>query len=245
IGNGVTSIGDSAFGYCSGLTSITIPSSVTSIGSSAFYGCTGLTSITIPNSITSVGWSAFGGCSGLTSITLPFVGSTLNGTENIHFGYIFGASSYSNNSSYVPTSLKTVVITGGNSISDYAFYNCSGLTSVTISNGVNSIGKYAFEGCSGLTSISIPSSVTSIGGGAFGYCSGLTSITIPSSVTSIGKHAFYNCYGLSSVTFENTDGWYIVEDSSAISGIDVDVTNWNTNATNLKNTYCGYYWITQ
>ena len=51
----VTSIGESAFQYCSGLTSVTIPNSVTSIGDYAFLGCSGLTSVTIPNSVTSIG----------------------------------------------------------------------------------------------------------------------------------------------------------------------------------------------
>ena len=64
----VTSIGDSAFSGCTGLTSITIPDSVTSIGSYAFFGCTGLTSITIPNSVTSIGEAAFSRCTGLTNI---------------------------------------------------------------------------------------------------------------------------------------------------------------------------------
>ena len=71
IPNSVTSIGNYAFFYCTGLTSITIPNSVTSIGYMAFYGCTGLTSIAIPNSVTSIRFSAFEDCTGLTSITIP------------------------------------------------------------------------------------------------------------------------------------------------------------------------------
>ena len=71
IPDSVTSIGDGAFRYCSGLTSVTIPDSVTSIGNFAFSGCSGLTSVTIPDSVTSIGWYAFYGCSGLTSITIP------------------------------------------------------------------------------------------------------------------------------------------------------------------------------
>ena len=73
-------LGYAAFTVCSGLTSLTIPSSVTSIGYCAFLGCSGLTSFTIPSSVTSIGWGAFCGCSGLTSIyvyteKLPNMGS--------------------------------------------------------------------------------------------------------------------------------------------------------------------------
>ena len=68
IPNSVTSIGQSAFPGCSGLTSIEIPDSVTSIGIEAFSGCSGLTSVTIGNSVTSIWEAAFFGCSGLTSV---------------------------------------------------------------------------------------------------------------------------------------------------------------------------------
>ena len=71
IPNSVTSIGDGAFSFCSGLTSITIPNSVTSIGEAAFQYCTGLTSVTIGNSVTNIGDYAFFGCTGLTSISIP------------------------------------------------------------------------------------------------------------------------------------------------------------------------------
>ena len=67
----VTSIGNKAFRYCSGLTSVTIPNSVTSIGNNAFAYCSGLTSVIIPNSVTSIWESTFYGCSRLTSVTIP------------------------------------------------------------------------------------------------------------------------------------------------------------------------------
>ena len=76
----VTSIGDDAFLYCRGLTSVTIPNSVTSIGMSAFNGCSGLTSITIPDSVTSIGYSAFRGCRSLTSITIPNSVTSIGGS---------------------------------------------------------------------------------------------------------------------------------------------------------------------
>ena len=67
----VVSLVDKCFQDCSGLTSITIPSSVTSLGWCCFANCSGLTSITIPSSVTSLGVACFEGCSGLTSITIP------------------------------------------------------------------------------------------------------------------------------------------------------------------------------
>ncbi|MBQ7379276.1 MAG: leucine-rich repeat protein [Clostridia bacterium] len=179
----VTSIGATAFSYCRGLTSITIPDSVTSIGDFAFSGCTGLISITIPGSVTSIGDSAFSGCTGLTSITIP------DSVTNI------GESAFAK-----CTGLTGVTIGNGvTSIGNSAFSGCSGLTSILIPNSVTNIGNLAFEKCTGLTSITIPDSVTSIGGYAFSYCTGLINITIPDSVTDIGGFAFSGCTGLTSI----------------------------------------------
>ena len=90
------------------------------------------------------------------------------------------------------------------SIGDWAFENCTSLTSITIPDSVTSIEWYAFQGCTSLTSITIPNSVTSIGDLAFDGCTSLTSITIPDSVTSIGKSAFYGCTSLTSITIPNS-----------------------------------------
>ncbi len=181
-------LGYGAFSGCSGLTSLTIPSSVTEIGESAFHGCSGLTSLTIPSGVTSIGYYAFIGCSGLKSLTIP---SSVTSIGESAFQGCSGLSSLT-----IPSSVT--------SISDFAFYGCSGLTSLTIPSSVTSIGNYAFDGCSGLTSLTIPSGVTSIGYGAFEGCSGLTSLTIPSSVTSIDYSAFRGCSGLTSLTIPSS-----------------------------------------
>ena len=66
----VAGIGDWAFSFCGGLTSVTIPDSVTRIGDSAFTSCSGLTSVTIPASVISIGTGPFAGCSRLTSLVV-------------------------------------------------------------------------------------------------------------------------------------------------------------------------------
>ena len=94
--------------------------------------------------------------------------------------------------------------TSNDKLGDYVFYDCSGLTSLTIPSGVTSIGKWAFEGCSGFTSLALPSGITEIGSYAFLGCSGLTSLTLPSGVTEIGNYAFYCCSGLTSLTLPSS-----------------------------------------
>ena len=85
-------------------------------------------------------------------------------------------------------------------IHDYAFYDCSILTSITIPDSVATIGERAFSMCESLTSVTIGNSVTTIGEGAFEECKNLTSVIIGDSVTTIGFGAFYVCKSLSRIT---------------------------------------------
>ena len=225
---GLTSIGDSAFEGCSGLTSVEIPDGVTSIDEYAFYGCRSLTSVEIPDGVTSISEWAFRDCSELTSVEIPA------SVTSIGDGAFYGCSGLTvyyqgdlarwceGDWTYLMNYCKNLYIDGELVHGD-----------LVIPAGVTSIGASAFEGCSGLTSVEIPAGVTSIGSDAFDGCSGLTvyyqgdlarwcegdwtylmkfcgilyingelvhgDLVIPAGVTSIGSWAFDGCSGLTSV----------------------------------------------
>ncbi|MEI7900904.1 MAG: leucine-rich repeat protein [bacterium] len=198
IGSSVTSIGDYAFFFCTGLASVVIPNSVTSIGDNAFYHCTGLAGVMIPNSVISIGNETFTSCTGLTAITVGSLNTAFSSTNGVLFN-----KSQNKLVQYPGGKTGTYAIPESvTSIGDYAFRNCTGLTSVVIPTSVTSIGDVAFFSCTGLTSVVIPTSVTSIGEDSFGYCTGLTNAVIGSSVTSIGDYAFSSCTGLTGVYFK-------------------------------------------
>ena len=231
IPNSVTCIGESAFEYCSSLTSITIPNSVTSIGESAFYNCTSLKSITIPNSVTSIGEHAFSNCTNLTSITIPNSVTSIGDwafedctslTDVYYTGSVaewnkinidrYNSCLTDATIHYNYVTVKTyrdfeysILDDGTVKITDYTGSDSKLVIPSTIDGKkVTSIGGYAFEYCTSLTSITIPNSVTSIGDWAFDECASLTSITIPDSVTSIGDSAFEYCKSLTSITIPNS-----------------------------------------
>ena len=133
----VTSLGASCFYGCSGLKSITIPSSVTSLGKDCFLGCSGLTSITIPSSVTSLGEYCFSNCSGLTSITIP---SSVTSLGDRCFSGCSGLTSIT-----IPSSVT--------SLGDGCFSYCNGLTSITIPSSVTSLGSYCFDVCKNLETV--------------------------------------------------------------------------------------------
>ena len=223
IPNSVTSIGEATFFYCRSLENVTIPNSVKSVEGefhkgTLFEDCNNLKSLAIPflgardpeneknklksffNSgripstlktliITSeknINEGAFEDCDNLESITIPFGCVSNNGNKNVKFSQFFGRNG-------VPSTLKSVLVLGGNEISADAFSGCKNITSITIPESVKRIECNAFRVCSSIKSIIIPNSVTYIGKNAFTGCDELVDIIIPKSVTEIDVTAFDYC----------------------------------------------------
>jgi len=218
----VTSIGDWAFEFCGGMTSVTIPDSVTNIGSGAFFVCSSLTGAVIPDSVSSIGYDAFLG-SGLETATIP------DGVTSIAQGAFASC----------PNLTSVTIGNGVTDIGSPVFDYCSRLTNITVAapnpayislngvlfnkaqttlvvfpggrggnyvipNGVVTVGSYAFYLCGNLTNVTLPDGVTTIGSYAFNFCTNLASMRIPDSVTTIGTAAFSACASLGpSVTVGN------------------------------------------
>ncbi len=198
IPNGVTNIGVCALGGCSSLKSITIPFVGKSNNATAYEAVLGYIFGYKTEILTGdYNWATTANESCSTSFYYSSASDVSGATWQYScynsYGEYYGlpycwndkkhSLTYTKNNGYrlqsyyfyIPASLKNVVVTG-EKVSDYAFFNCKGLTSITISNSVSNIGVGAFKNCNSLTSITIPDSVTTIGDSAFEGCSGLTTV---------------------------------------------------------------------
>lgn len=224
----VTEIGYSAFGYCDGLNSVSIPSTVVAIGDQAFASCTGLKSIVIPNSVTTIEQAAFMYCSGLTNVVISNTISRI------------GAQAFSGCSGLTQIEIPRSVTC----VAGCAFEACTGLKSLFIPNTLISIEDGAFSRCSGLETIVveegnpvydsrnncnaiietqcneivtgcnntiIPNTIDSIGPMAFYECMSLNQISIPSRISSIEMGAFWGCEGLNAVYINDLEAWFNIQ----------------------------------
>ena len=226
IEDGVTSIGEWAFGYCRDLAKITLPKTMTGIGDNAFNECNSLTSITIPDGVTSLGEGVFANCASLKTVTIPASVSHIelgwlgafSGCESLTaFNVNAENKALSSDNGVLLNGDKTEVLAypqgksgsytvpnGVKTIKERAFYMCNNLVSVTLPASVESIEKEAFSTCqNSLTTVKMTNGLTSIGENAFYNCPKLESADIPSTVTNIGSGAFSNCPALTEAVIPN------------------------------------------
>lgn len=168
-----------------------IPSSVSEIIQEAFYNCRHLKTLVLPLRLKSVNGHHFSNCDSLYSISVdeknPYLcsdGSALYNKDKSELVFVYH------------TVRKMSIPSSVTKIGDYAFYNCTNLTSIELPSGVTEIGDYAFYNCTNLSSLTLPSGVKEIGFSAFQGCKSLTSVTIPSGVKYISSFTFYGCESL-------------------------------------------------
>ena len=158
IHDGIEAIGQSAFLGCSGLTSLSLPSSITSLEETAFMKCSSLTAVTIPSSVTTIGNGVFADCGSLTTIVVE-EGSTIFDSRGECNAIIETETNI-----LIAGCKNTTVPYGVTSIGEYAFYDCKELTTLNIPGSVTNIDSYAISGCNTLTTVIVgssnPSSIT-------------------------------------------------------------------------------------
>lgn len=180
---------------------ITLREGTVGIAEEALSSLPYLKSLVIPDTVLYINSRALYGALALEEITLPFVGSAIDSTYSMHFGYIFGAFSSEKNSDYVPSTLKNVKVTVADKIYTRAFFDCSTIECITLPGTLTSIDGRAFEGCSSLKEIMIPDSVTAIGERAFLNCYALESVSLPQNedFKTIEQFCFAYCKSLRAV----------------------------------------------
>lgn len=141
IPNSVKALGDYAFNFCKGLTSIEIPNSVESIGYGAFNGDS-ITSIRISANVSFVGIRVFGYCDKLSSIEVDADNTHYDSRDNCN------AIIHTATNTLIAGSINTVIPESVTSIADYAFYVYNSLKDVVLPPNITSIGNGAFEAAS-------------------------------------------------------------------------------------------------
>ena len=204
----VTSIGTSAFEYCSNLQSVTLPASITAIYSDAFYGCTKLGSVNLEEGLTTISQRAFYNCN-LTSVTIP---STVTSMGNkVFYGNPLTSVVWKPVNCSIGTGDDAPFYSAGSTITSFTFgdqvqtvpaYICRNLSkieSVVLPPSVSSLGTYAFAFCTSLKSINLPVTQKTLPSSFLEGCSALETIELPATLTTINSDAFYGCTSLKEV----------------------------------------------
>ena len=214
----VQHLGKMAFGFCSHITSLTLPEGLVSIGDFAFNCCATVDGIVIPSTVTHMGVCPFSYCPQMNNLSIA-EGNThyvMDGLMLYSVGYDTLVSCHKSGATV--TLNPNLKVLGGfenntwlrnisipetvTDITENCFNGCQ-ITSIVLPRHMKSIGRKAFSENDRLTSVTMPQTLLSMGQGAFEHCYALTSIVIPDSLRVIPKEAFNSCIRLRSVTWNN------------------------------------------
>ncbi|WP_037271464.1 leucine-rich repeat domain-containing protein, partial [Ruminococcus flavefaciens] len=220
-----------------GISELTVPDTITKIKDYVFSDCTSLKKIVISEGTESIGYHIFSGCSAIEDITVPYIGHSLaeaneegssqqfsdfflNGNDKDYYSIHNSVG----NRRFIPKSLKSITVTGGSRIPNYAFYRMPGVKNITVPGTIKSFGVYSYADCGSLENANIPEGVISIGNYAFSNCSSsaLKTLKLPSTLTSIGSYVFTECRGLTNITIPKsvkTIGEYTFNNCSALKTV--------------------------
>jgi hypothetical protein len=150
-GSKLLSIGEKAFKNCKNINALILPEKVERIDYLAFASCSDLSTIALSDSLKTLSNNVFDGCSSLTAFSISPDNRYFTTQNGILYSKglldLIRCPSGKTGVVVIPESVKLLF--------SYSFYECPGLTSVTLPASLNSIGMggYAFYGCTGLTSI--------------------------------------------------------------------------------------------
>ncbi len=189
-----------AFVCDTALTSVALPKNLRQIGDYAFLN-TRLETVALPASLTMLGEGAFAACHSLESITVEEGNTVYKDLDGVVYS-IDGTSIVAYPAGNVATSyaITDTVTTVGAA----AFYGAYNLTNVTLPVGLQTVAQYAFYDCKNMSGYTFPESLTYIEEYAFAYNTSISSLSMPDNVIQIGRYAFAYDYALYNISFNDT-----------------------------------------
>ena len=206
--------------YKKSIKAVVIGQGVTSIGTSAFEGCTNLETVTLSSTVEAVGSYGFFGCTGLSGVYI----TDLAAWCGMEFADYSSSPMYYAKALYIdgqPVSGALQIPQGVTEIAMYAFYYCDGITSVAVPDTVRTMGSYAFAYCTGLQTATLGQGLGQISSSAFAYCTGLQTVAA-GGISAVGDYAFRGCTGLRSAVLPHgleTIGHRAFEECTALETV--------------------------